>query len=145
MTPTHIPLEMNGRPVRLKTIAAYIPDKNNLIIEAVQRKIVRTINAYMFDGNWYSLKPTICIAMATKKKLLNQLRVRFSEAGATAQHITMTLSKAEGICFCWAYIAPKDIPFVVNAMLLDKEVQMRKHKLLRGKGKNRTLTAPTLT
>ena len=102
-------LEYKGNPVRLRTISVLTGalNLNGNSQSVLNARIWESIMAKQWDGEWYSLLPTIGEEKETKKTY-NQLNKKKWFQGFDSCHLVIRATEQEGICFHWEWMGERD-------------------------------------
>ena len=124
-----MPLDINHRPVRLRTIkqlaAGKRPDKRKR--KRLNAAIWATIMSKAFDGEWYTIEPTHKLSEAELTRLHRQLIKKKFYQGLDNGICFIRVTSQEGICFHWPYKTEREI------RAIDLIALSRRKKRMKGK------------
>jgi len=129
-----IPLEINGRPVRMR----YIHEKGDAF---------DLIMSKQFDGLWHVIEYTAEMPCITKKKLVTVLKRKAFTNGYTAQDVFISATVMDGIFFRWEYVEANDRVAHIQAVQDRRAERLLQNRISvsLSKRKNGSLTAPILS
>ena len=98
-----LPLEIDGRPVRIRYIeqlaAGNRPDKKAR--SRYNNRVWNTIMSKKYDGEWYGILPTAELEEREIARLSLQMKKKKYIKGYDTDVLTIRATRDDGICFSW--------------------------------------------
>lgn len=124
-----LPLEHQGRDIRLRRIKNRLPDD----IKAMYAKCWTLMEARIWDGQWYAISDTTGYSDGALNRLYDALCRRAYMRGYVCHMLDIRVTRKQGICFHWHYFRTyhaieKEASEIATARYMKKNKEQKSYR-----------------